>query len=801
MNIKSAGICRASQKIYEKLIISDFEPDLTIAPYMSQEEGVSPLPCKLYHLQGNEYVSAYPDLPIESARYAIGAFDAEGKRIDSATHELNFKKAKWESRKNYRLKPELCKEIRLYDETHDEAYAWGTINPTLFIGCPDHIQCRMQFDLYKTNSKTLRVSIINNKLGTIADSFTLLGEASQELAEFSKDRGTVVSASFFIPWDVADTWIVAWSTENPNIYTQLFFSAENWKTGVAETDKSIYNSASVDPYYPEWFEIHRAKPVDLMRQAKITFEAMPLFSIIVPLYKTPVDLFDEMLGSVLNQSYKNWECVLVNSTPECAALTKRVDQAARTEPRIKVVTLEKNLGISLNTNAGIAEASGDFICFFDHDDLLEPNILFEYAKAINKRPDTDLLYCDEDKLNTDGVLCDAVFKPDFNLDFLRDNNYICHMLCIRRTLLNELKPNTPEFDGAQDHNLTLEAIEKARHVEHVPRVLYHWRKTPGSTAESEDAKPYAAEAGVRAVQSHLDRIGVKAKVHRKISFTYQVDYEVPDHNPLISIIIPSRDHADLLKTCIDSILSKSTYQNFEIVVVENNSEKTETFNYYDELSNNPKIKIVSWKGIGFNFSELINFGRAHSAGEYLILLNNDTEIITPNWIEKMLGNCARKEVGVVGVKLLYPDMHVQHAGLVIAESPVTFYLNLPATGPTYAQRNVSAVTAACCMVDAKTFDEAKGFDPDFAVAYNDVDFCLKVRDLGKLIVFLPDVELFHYESVSRGYDDNSNPDVKERFTKELNLLRHRWAKIFTNSDPYYSKNLSQDSWKAQYFRF
>ncbi len=804
MKIESAGICRASGRIYEKLVISNVASGLTVAPCISQEEGISPLPCKLYHLQGNEYVSVYPDLPIEKVRYAIGAFDEAGILADSATHDINFNKAKWESRKNYKLKASLCSEIRLYDESHQETSAWGTITPTLFVGCPDHIQCRMQIDLYSTSSKTLRVAILNNKLETIASSYVFLGEVAQELAEFSSNEGTVVSASFFIPWNTPNTWIVAWNEENPGIYTQLYFSAEDWKAGVAATDKTIYNSAGVDPYYREWFELHRAKPCDLQRQSKITFEVMPLFSIIVPLYKTPVDLFDEMLTSITNQSYKNWECVLVNSTPDCVELTQHVEAAAAADARVKVVTLEKNLGISLNTNAGIAEASGDFICFFDHDDLLEPDILFEYAKAINQRPDTDLLYCDEDKLNPDGTLCDAFFKPDFDLDLLRNNNYICHMLCIRQALLSKLEPNKPEFDGAQDHNLTLEAVEQARHVEHVARILYHWRIIPGSTSASDEAKPYAAIAGVRAVQSHLDRIGIKASVSNDTGFHYQVDYEIPDEKPLVSIIIPSKDHVAQLKTCIDSILNKSTYQNYEVVVVENNSTNPATFDYYESLNEVPSVQVIHWDGAGFNFPKLINFGRENCMGEYLILLNNDTEVITPGWIEKMLGNCARSEVGAVGVKLLYPDDLIQHAGIVIADGAGHLFKNTSRYAHTAynfseSQRNVLAATGACLMVSTATFDEVGGFDPAFAVAYNDVDFCFKVRQLEKFIVYVPTVELYHYESISRGFD--SDPESKRRYTTEYNLFRYRWANIFADGDPYYNKNLPSELYKAENYRF
>ena len=337
-----------------------------------------------------------------------------------------------------------------------------------------------------------------------------------------------------------------------------------WNNNDLEYQSSlIRRNAQVDPNYPAWFENHKAGIDVLAKQTDTYFEYRPEFSIIVPLFKTPEQFFTDMVDSVKHQSYGRRVLVLVNASLEDARLAELVADARKSDKRIKAVTLTENNGISENTNAGIAVAAGDFISFFDHDDVLEPDILFEYAKAINENPSTDVLYCDEDKLMLDGELAQPLFKPCFNIDLLRDNNYICHMLTVRKSLLDTLEPNTREYDGAQDHNLALRAAEKARHIHHVSKVLYHWRISETSTAADTGSKPYATQAGIRSVQEHLDRMGIPAKVSQsRRPFTYRIDYAVPSDNPLVSIIIPNKDHHRVLDTCVQSILNLSTYRNF-----------------------------------------------------------------------------------------------------------------------------------------------------------------------------------------------------------------------------------------------
>ena len=555
-----------------------------------------------------------------------------------------------------------------------------------------------------------------------------------------------------------------------------------------------------------WREENFADRATIFKQHSIKLPNAPVFSIVVPLYKTPKTLFDEMLGSVLHQSYERWELLLVNASPEDDALSGAVAGASKRDPRVKVLTLEKNLGISANTNAGVAQTTGEFVCFLDHDDTLEPDALFEYARTVIEHPETDLIYSDEDKLSPDGELINPFFKPDFSIDLLRNVNYICHFLAVRRSLLVGLEPSTPEVDGAQDHDLTLKAVEHARRVHHVARVLYHWRMAEGSTALNPQTKSYALQSGVRAVQNHLSRVGIDAQVSAdpSIPFTYRVRYALPTPDPLVSIIIPSKDHTDVLDVCIRSIIERSTYRNFEIVIVENNSVETDTFAYYRELETRfpDVVRIVTWHE-EFNFSKIVNFGVSKASGDYLLLLNNDTEVITPDWLEELLGICSRDDVGAVGVRLLYADDTVQHAGVVVnGKGAGHLFKDFPDSDPGYfglslRVQDLSAVTAACLMTKRSAFELVNGFSEEFAVAFNDVDFCLKLREAGRLVVYTPYAKLYHYESLSRGYEDGIEKQL--RFHREASLLGLRWPRHHVVGDPYINLNILPDNDRYQIY--
>lgn len=529
----------------------------------------------------------------------------------------------------------------------------------------------------------------------------------------------------------------------------------------------------------------------------IDYNIAPLFSIVTPLYNTPLPFFEEMVQSLTSQTYKKWELILVNASPKNAKLTARLSDLS--DSRIKIITLEDNLGIAENTNRGIEQASGDFVCFLDHDDTLEPETLFTYWHYLSSHPQTDVLYCDEDLLSESGHYIDPNFKPDFSLDLLRVHNYITHFLAIRKTLTTNLKLNS-RFDGAQDYDLILRLSEVTSKIAHIPEVLYHWRVSDSSTAKNSSSKTYAIEAGRDALAAHLDRCNLPAQINiTNIPFFYHTSYYIKG-NPLVSIVIPSKDHVKILEQCLNSIQEKSTYRNFEIIVIENNSSESETFDYYQTIQTQwNNVTVITWHD-SFNYSKINNFGVQSSNGEYIVLLNNDTEVINPHWIEAMLGYCQQEHVGAVGAKLLFPDNTIQHAGIKIYEcktpaesgGPVHIFQHLDKDEPGYMRRlvnphNVNAVTAACLMTRKSLYEQVGGLDEAFAVAYNDVDFCLTLRQLNYRIVYNPEVLLYHHESISRGSDTSSSGLANyARFLSEQGLFRQKWSDILAKKDSFHA---------------
>lgn len=452
------------------------------------------------------------------------------------------------------------------------------------------------------------------------------------------------------------------------------------------------------------------------------------------------------------------------------------------DARIKYLALNDNLGIAENTNKAIEMAAGDYVALFDHDDLLTKDALYEVASAIEAAPETDVLYTDEDKVNSELTEhFQPHFKPDFNLDLLRSNNYITHLFVVKRSLLTKVGSFRKEFDGAQDYDFILRCTENAEHIVHIPKVLYHWRIHQASTADNPFSKTYAFEAGKRAVQAHLERMGVNGTVtSRKDMGFYRVQYPV-EGNPLVSIIIPNKDEKDTLERCIRSIREKSTYRNYEIIIVENNSTTQEIFDFYKELEKDEQIRVVYWKE-GFNYSKLNNFGASYANGEYYICLNNDITVITPEWMEELLGHCQRSEVGIVGAKLYFPDNTIQHAGIIVGIGGIAgnMFTGMSRNRTGYfhkasLQQDLSAVTAACLMVKRQAFEKIGGFEEKLAVAFNDVDFCLRVREAGYLVVYNPYVEMYHFESKSRGAEDTE--EKRRRFQTEIEYMRCRWQGI------------------------
>ena len=552
------------------------------------------------------------------------------------------------------------------------------------------------------------------------------------------------------------------------------------------------------PYGP-WYEQYRAKPEDLMKQKQHSFKHQPLISIVVPAYHTPDVFLRQMLDSLKGQSYQNWEVIIGNDSPDDSRMRSILDEYAKNDARIKSVDIPDNLGISENTNAALKHASGDYIGFMDHDDLLAPDALFEIAIRLEANPDIDVFYTDEDKVSTDlSEHFQPHFKPDFNLDLLRSNNYICHFFVVKRTILKQVKGLDPKYNGAQDYDFIFRCTELSKNIVHIPRILYHWRVHNASTADNPASKLYAYEAGKKAIEDNLARSGEKGSVSMRSDYGfYNVDYALTDQ-PLVSILIPNKDHIDILKQCIRSLKEKATYTNYEIIVIENNSTEPATFEYYDKLKKDG-IQVLYYPEFGFNYSAINNWGVKNCKGEYLLFLNNDIEVITPDFIEKMLSNCERPGIGAVGAKLYYPDNTIQHAGIIIGIGGIAghAFLNLPRARSGYLhkaslQMNVSAVTAACMMVSRKIFDLVGGFEETLSVAFNDVDLCLRIQKAGYHNVYNPHVEMYHHESKSRGTEDSEAK--ARRFQTEIEFMRTNWIQLLKSGDSCYNPNLTLASW-------
>ena len=538
------------------------------------------------------------------------------------------------------------------------------------------------------------------------------------------------------------------------------------------------------------------------KEETIIFPKDVTFSILVPLYNTPERFLREMIESVMTQTYGKWELCLADGSDDAHAFVGRICQEYRQkDSRIKYQKLAKNEGISGNTNECYKMATGNYIALFDHDDLLHPCVLFAYMQAICEK-DADYIYCDEAtfKGNSINHMITLHFKPDFAPDNLLANNYICHFSVFSRELLESGELFRSQFDGSQDHDMILRLTAKAKHIVHVPRILYYWRSHKGSVASSIDAKTYAIDAAKGAVADHLTKLGYRnfeIESTRAFATIFRIKYELTSR-PLVSIIIPNKDHVDDLSRCVESIINLSTYDNYEIVIVENNSETAEIRTYYEEISRHPRVQVVEYKG-DFNYSKINNFGVQYAKGEYLLLLNNDTEVITPDWMEELLMYAMRKDVGVVGAKLYYPDKTIQHAGIVIGlgahrTAGHTHYripeANVGYMGKLCYAQDVTAVTGACMMVSKALYEELGGLDESFTVALNDVDFCLRVREKGLLNIFTPFAELYHYESKSRGSDKKDERAL--RYQQESDRFRVKWADALAKGDPYYNPNFSLD---------
>ena len=596
--------------------------------------------------------------------------------------------------------------------------------------------------------------------------------------------------TYKIDWSKIVKRLSPYNVKKGLLYMKHFGPKEFW---IRLTER--FQADDVD--YEEWYKNHKPTMEELQRQRDTEFEYEPLISILVPVYNTPEEFLKQMIQSVRKQTYGNWELCIANANPANETVAEILRITSTKDERIKVKDVPENEGIAQNTNAALAIATGDYIGLLDHDDLLTPDALYEVVKAINENDRPQVLYSDEDKVTMDlSEHFQPHMKPDYNKDLLRSNNYITHFFVADRMLVEEVGGEDGQYNGAQDYDLILKCTERAKGIAHIPRILYHWRVHKASTADNPASKMYAFDAGKRAIEDHLKRCGEIGEVsHEKDLGFYRVKYQVQG-SPLISIIIPNKDQVESLDKCLKSI-EKSSYKNYEIIIVENNSTEDATFAYYKKIESD-KIRIVYWSD-EFNYSAINNFGVKHARGDYLLLLNNDVEVITTDWLEELTANCQRKDVGIVGTRLYYPDDTIQHAGIVIGIGGVAgaLFVGMPRMFTGYLhkaaiQQDLSAVTAACMMVKRSVYEELGGLEEELKVAFNDVDFCLRARDKGYLVVYEPNVELYHFESKSRGTEDSK--EKIRRFQNEIEYMRSHWLELLKKGDPMYNPNLTLTKW-------
>ena len=566
---------------------------------------------------------------------------------------------------------------------------------------------------------------------------------------------------------------------------------------VAKLKEFIRNLYQRKVTYKSWFKLTKASKEELIKQKEYKWaEDAPLFSIVVPLYRTPKGYLKELIESIEAQTYVKWELCLADGSPD-----NKLEMLVKSyqDERIKYRYIGENLGISGNTNKAVEMATGDFIVLCDHDDLITPDALFEFAKEIVADKEVDSIYSDEDKIDEKSYdVFDPSFKPDFNIDMLRSQNYICHLYGVRRELVEKYGMFNSEYDGAQDYDFILRMSEHSRKIAHVAKILYHWRTHQGSTALNPESKMYAYDAGARAIGAHYARVLPEIQIERiENGYTLGMYHTVFKFNeyPLISVIIPNKDHTDDLDKAIRSMIEKGTWPNLEFIVVENNSTEEKTWEYYKKIEKEySQVKVVYYDGI-FNYAKINNFGVRHARGEYYLFMNNDVELIEPDSLKEMMGYGQRNDVGAVGCRLLYEDNTIQHAGVIVGDIGVAEHIfKKQIEGMTYHARamltqDMSAVTAAVMLVKKEVFEKVEGFDERFAVAFNDIDICMKIREDKKLIVYAPYACFHHYESKSRGAEDT--PEKIERFINEVNLFNSKWRSFIENGDPYYNCNFSK----------
>ena len=828
MSIKRLALCRSQGRLYVLLrfagqdvtALIEREGSQAFAHATTSGSCVPSLALPVDHGRVLAICPSVADYERELAVLVLPFLDGSSIDIDFASSgqklgsiRLDSRMAKLESKINYKAKPVLCALIR--DAQRGERCGRYEIDAVRYLPADSGAVWRYEVTWSGDSQCTPQLEILDTHMNVI-DATVHMFESQTDVSQQSGCRVNKTYLSVEMPEDIRD--FVAIATD-PAGQIQSGFCAMDGRLYNGMVDDSwnrMKDARADDAAYRRWFEQHRAKPGDLacQRVAAAAFAYRPLVSIVVPCYKTDLVYLRELLDSVLAQSYDNWELLLMDASPEWDAVANLV--AAARDERVRRIELPGNGGIVVNTNAGIQQATGDYIAFLDHDDILEPDALFHYVAVLNKAAEDgrpQVLFCDEDMFQKTGEWGQPVYKTRLNVDLLYSHNCVTHFLMVEKALIDRIGVSPEDVAGAQDYGLTLRCLAAGARFEHVAHVLYHWRVLPGSTADcSADSKPYAIEAGRLALQRHFDSLGIRGTVEEsETPFVYRMRYALPESAPLVSIVIPTKDHVETLDACVMSIAQKATYANYEIVLVENNSEDQETFAYYETLpervaaaSGGKGAARVEWWPGEFNYSQIINFGVEHAKGDYLLLLNNDTEVISSDFIEEMMGYLQRPDAGVVGAKLYFADHLVQHAGILVGVRGALAHANqdFSAKREGYLARavrpgNFSAVTGACQMVRRDVFEQVGGYNEEFAVGFNDADFCLRVWEAGYRTIFTPYAELYHYEFTSRGREE-ANEEKMRRWKREQALFMQRWPEFFLNGDPWLGPNLSAES---EYFSY
>ncbi|STP38439.1 glycosyl transferase family protein [Enterococcus durans] len=623
----------------------------------------------------------------------------------------------------------------------------------------------------------------------------LKGRAILDFQTKKHQNGIAVKLNSRYPYD--DGLETGWEKKKRLLKKGINYARTHGVKKAIRRVKLELKPGSID--YAEWITRHENIDLKSQQEQSKKFDYRPLISIAMPVYNVEIKWLEECIDSVINQTYDNWELCISDDASTDPKIKKCLEAYEKKEPRIKVVFRKENGHISLATNSALEIATGEFIALLDNDDELPPHALFEVVKVLNERPELDVIYSDEDKIDAEGNRFDPHFKADWSPDTLMGNNYISHLGVYRSSIVKSLGGFRKGYEGSQDYDLVLRVTEQIPedHIYHIDKVLYHWRTIPGSTASSGEAKSYIYDSGVKALTDALNRRGIKGTVRPGlISGFYEVTYEVLQEE-LVSVIIPTKNGYDDLKLCVDSIIEKTSYPNYEIIIADNGSTDPKMQELFAEYKKQLDERfIVELIDIPFNYSRINNLAAEKASGKYLLFLNNDTEVIEPNWMTTMVSYAQFDRIGCVGAKLYYPDDTTQHAGVLVGIGGVAGHAlnNYDRTHCGYFGRlvidvNYLAVTAACMMVKAADFKAVNGFDETLEVAFNDVDLCLKIYELGRYNVYAHQVELYHFESKSRGYEDT--PAKQKRFAGEIKKMQDKWPAYIAH-DPFYNDNLTKE---------